>query len=128
VNIIKESILKTRQKTSSNLESVLCNNKEAKMEPKACPRKTMLPNNPKALLSNPNSCFINTEHAGRTPLSKFVNRFAKNYILIKLITTYLFMSGGKYIVFPSSKSAYSYSFIYSKFKILRLLFFIPSTV
>jgi len=88
VNIIKERILKIRQKISNNFESVFCKSNEAKIEPKACPRKTILPSNPYALLSILNYYLIRTEHAGRTPLSKFVNRFAKNYILIKLITTY----------------------------------------
>lgn len=78
VNIINESILKSRQKTSNNLESVLYNKNEAQMDPIAWPRNTMLPNSPYALLSIPNCSLITIEQAGSTPLSKLVKRLAKN--------------------------------------------------
>ena len=83
VNIINANILKTKHNIRSILQLTFWRKNEAQIEPNECPRKTMLPKIPKPPLSKLNWDLIATEHAGNTPLSKFVNKFEKNYTHIK---------------------------------------------
>ena len=68
---------------------------EAQIEPRECPKKTILPRIPNPPLSKFSYDLIATEQAGNTPLSKFVNKFEKNYTHIKYTTILGEISSGK---------------------------------